>query len=32
MTQFALQSQAAAQAPATVEAAGIAGRATTLGN
>ena len=32
MTQFALQAQASAQAPVTVEAAGIAGRATTLGN
>ena len=32
MTQFALQAQASAQAPVTAEAAGIAGRATTLGN
>ncbi|WP_414152000.1 amidohydrolase family protein [Mycobacterium avium] len=32
MTQFALQAQASAQAPVTVEAAGIASRATTLGN
>jgi hypothetical protein len=32
MTQFALQAQASAQVPVTAEVAGIAGRATTLGN